>query len=254
MKITIITPTFNSARTIKDTIISIYNQNYSNIEHIIIDNCSLDKTINIIKDMSLPYTKIISEKDKGIYYAMNKGINLATGDVIGFLNSDDFYADADVLSKVINQFKKNTSLDACYADLIYIDKFDNFKNNRYWKSNKFKNGMFSKGWSPPHPTFFAHRSVYERFGVFNTNFQFASDNEIMMRFLEVHKINVNYVSEVWVKMRLGGISNNNLKNIFLQNMEILKALCQNGLPSNPLIFFFNKIILRINQRIRSFIN
>ena len=254
MKITIITPTFNSALTIKDTIMSIYNQKYSDIEHIVIDNCSSDKTTDIIKGMSLPYTKIISEKDKGIYYAMNKGINLATGDIIGFLNSDDFYADPQILSKVINQFKKNTSLDACYADLIYTDKFETSKNIRYWKSNKFKDGMFSKGWCPPHPTFFAHRSVYERFGVFNIDFKLASDNEIMMRFLEVYKINVNYVPEVWIKMRLGGTTNNNLKNIFLQNLEILKALSLNGLPSNPLNFFFNKIILRVNQRIRSLIN
>lgn len=254
MKITIITPTFNSALTIKDTIMSIYNQKYSDIEHIVIDNCSSDKTTDIIKGMSLPYTKIISEKDKGIYYAMNKGINLATGDIIGFLNSDDFYADPQILFKVINQFKKNTSLDACYADLIYTDKFETSKNIRYWRSNKFKDGMFSKGWCPPHPTFFAHRSVYERFGVFNIDFKLASDNEIMMRFLEVYKINVNYVPEVWIKMRLGGTTNNNLKNIFLQNLEILKALSLNGLPSNPLIFFFNKIILRVNQRIRSLIN
>ena len=251
LKISIITVSYNSEKTIKTTLNSVQDQTYKKIEHIIIDGNSADKTVSIAKQY--PHiNKIISEHDDGIYDAMNKGINIATGDIICFLNSDDFYVRDDVLSRLVDVFEDNPSLEACYADLIYVDQMDTSKKKRYWKSNKFIPGLFAKGWCPPHPTFFALRSVYARFGIFNLDYRLASDNEMMMRLLEVHKINVHYIPEVWIKMRLGGVTNKNLKNLFLQNVEILRALRKNGLSSNLISFFFHKIILRLRQRLNRF--
>ena len=162
-----------------------------------------------------------------------------------------FVADEiNVLSRVTCLFKDNFILDACYVDLIYIEPYNTSKNTHYCQSSTFISGLFAKGWCTPHPTFFALRLVYECFGLFNL--RFASDIEMMMRLLEVHKINVHYIPEVWIKMRLGGISNKNLKNLFLQNIEILRAIRKNGLSSNPIIFFFHKIILRLRQRLYRF--
>ena len=246
LKITIITVCYNSEKTIKTTLDSVANQTFKKIEHIIIDGKSTDKTISIVK--KYPHIKkIISEPDRGIYDAMNKGIKIATGDIIGFLNSDDFYASNEIVSKVARVFKDKPSVDACYADLIYTDQIDTTKNIRYWKSGKFIPGSFSKGWCPPHPTFFNRSSVYERFGSFNLNYRIASDVELMMRFLEVNKINVNYIPEIWVKMRMGGLSNKSLNNIKKLNKEILSALSSHHLPKNPFTFFSHKIISRVKQ-------
>ena len=180
----------------------------------------------------------------------NKGIQLAKGDVIGFLNSDDFYNNDKIIFKVANLFKQDPLLDCCYADLIYTSKLDKTKNVRYWKSSNFSPGLFSKGWCPPHQTFFVRRSVYEKFGSFNLDYHIASDVELMMRFLEVHKINFRYVPEVWVKMRLGGTTNKNLKNIYKQNIEVLNALKFHGITANWFYFLLNKIISRLLQFLR----
>ena len=245
-KISIISVCYNSERTIRSTLESVENQKYKNIEHLIIDGGSTDKTISIIKEY--PHIKkVISESDEGIYDAMNKGIEIATGDIIGFLNSDDFYANNDVLSSVASTFDLNSSIDACYADLIYTDQVNISKVIRYWKSNKFILGSFSKGWSPPHTTFFVYKSIYKRFGIFNLSYNIASDVELMMRFLEVNKINTEYVPEVWVKMRAGGTTNKNLKNIVTQNKEILHALKSHNLPVNWIVFLIYKIFSRSTQ-------
>ena len=250
MKISIITATFNSEKFINYCLHSIETQNYDNIEHIVIDGGSTDQTLSILQLKRNQIKELISEPDRGVYDAMNKGIKLATGEVIGFLNSDDFYVNKKILSKVASIFSNNSSIDACYSDLIYTDQVDTSKTARYWRSDKFKPGYFSKGWAPPHPTFFARRSVYERYGLFNLDYHFASDNDLMMRFMEVHKIKTEYFPEVWVKMRLGGATNNNLKNIYLGNLEILKALNKNGLSVNIISFFLNKIIMRFRQRLK----
>lgn len=249
MKISIITVTYNSFDVIKDCINSIKLQKHDNIEHIIIDGASTDGTVSFLESKLKQFSTLVSEPDEGVYDAMNKGLKIAQGDIIGFLNSDDFYANNQVLSKVVNIFKKNSSLEACYSDLIYTDQNNISKNVRYWKSSKFVPGSFSKGWCPPHPTFFARRDVFKRFGLFNLDYLIAADNEIMMRFMEVYKIKVQYIPEVWIKMRLGGISNKNLKNIILQNLEVLRALRNNGLSSNLISFCFHKIISRLSQRL-----
>jgi glycosyltransferase involved in cell wall biosynthesis len=252
VKISIVTVCYNSESFISSAIDSVLSQTYPDIEYIIIDGGSKDGTVSIVDSYGDKVTHFVSESDTGIYDAMNKGLKTATGDIIGFLNSDDFYARDDVLSRVTGVFDANPFLEACYADLIYVDQINISKKKRYWKSNKFIPGLFAKGWCPPHPTFFALRSVYARFGIFNLDYPLASDNEMMMRLLEVHKINVHYIPEVWTKMRLGGVTNKNLKNLFLQNVEILRALRKNGLSSNLISFFFHKIISRLRQRLNRF--
>ena len=247
MKISIITVVRNNKETIRDAIESVLSQNYENVKYIIIDGNSIDGTVEIIRSYANKIDKFVSEKDNGLYDAMNKGINIADGDIIGFLNSDDLYIDSDVLSKVAREFIAQPSLDACYADLVYVDHGSTSRVIRYWKSSKFSLGLFSKGWSPPHPTFFVSRRVYEKFGNFNIQYHIASDIELMIRFLEVYKIDVKYIPQLLVKMRYGGISNKSIKNMLNLNQEILGALDYHNLPKNIFIFFIYKIISRVKQ-------
>jgi len=244
LKISIITVTHNPGLVLLDCLNSVASQKYKNIEHIIVDNVSTDGTIPLLNSRRDQFAFLISEKDQGIYEAMNKGLKIATGDIIGFLNSDDFYANNNILSRVVTIFKDNSSLDACYADLIYVNPININKIIRFWQSSKFVSGLFAKGWCPPHPTFFVRRSVYERFGNFDLNYYIASDVELMMRFLEVQKINARYIPELWIKMRLGGITNKNFKNILIQNKEVLHALKNHNLSVNWISFFIYKIINR----------
>ncbi len=250
MKISIITVTLNSASVIQHCLNSVKEQKYENIEHIIVDGKSDDETLSILKSQRNYFTSLISESDNGIYDAMNKGINIATGDIIGFLNSDDFYANNNVLSKVAEIFTTNLSIDACYSDLIYVDQLTASKTVRYFKSSKFQPGLFSKGWCPPHPTFFVRKSIFERYGNFNLDLKIASDVDLMIRFLEVNKIQCLYIPEIWVKMRMGGTTNKSLKNIFLQNREIIFSLKKYNLPINKINFFTNKIISRMKQYLK----
>ena len=247
MKISIITVTLNSASVINHCLDSVQHQKHDDIEHIIIDGASTDGTLSLLESKREQFKFLISEPDKGIYDAMNKGIKVATGDIIGFLNSDDFYASNNILSRVASIFKDNSYLDSCYADLAYVDPLDISKNIRYWRSSKFVSGLFSKGWCPPHPTFFVRRSVYQRFGNFNLHYRIASDVELMMRFLEVQKINSRYIPELWIKMRLGGTTNKSFKNIVMQNKEVLHALKSHNLSVNWISFFIYKIINRVLQ-------
>lgn len=251
MKISVITPTYNSESVIKDCIESVANQSYKNFEHLVIDGASTDRTLQILQEYQNHLTVLLSQPDHGIYDAMNKGINLATGSVIGFLNSDDFYINNNILTKVADIFIEDTLLDACYADLLYTDKLDTSRIVRYYKSKKFVPGAFAKGWCPPHPTFFLRRSVFERFGYFNLNYSIAADVELMMRLLEINNIRVRYVPELWVKMRMGGVTNKNLKNICNQNQEVLRALRSHRLPTNIILFFLFKIFRRAMEFFRA---
>lgn len=247
MKISIITVSYNSENFIESCINSIIGQSYKDIEYIIIDGSSKDNTLKIIKKYSRYVSTIISEPDEGIYDAMNKGLKIAKGEIVGFLHSDDMYENAEVLSKVVNVFKNNTSLDACYADLIYVEKTNTSRIVRYWKSSKFIAGSFSKGWSPPHPTFFVRRSVYERYGDFNLKYPVVSDIELMMRLMEVHNIQTEYFNEIWIKMRLGGLSNKSFKSILNQNQDVLRALRSHNLNINTIIFIISKFFSRLKQ-------
>jgi len=248
MKISIITVSYNSAKTIRDTIDSVIQQNYHDIEYILVDGNSTDKTIEIIKSYGNKISKFISESDKGIYDAMNKGIQLASGEIVGILNSDDFYADADVLKNVANNFID--SIDGLYADLVYVDALNTTKIIRTWKSGAYKEGAFLKGWMPPHPTFFVRRKVYQNFGVFTNQLKSAADYELMLRFIHKEKIKVAYLAKIIVKMRAGGASNASIKNRIKANKEDRMAWKMNGLkpgvftlirkPLSKLTQFFKK--------------
>lgn len=243
MKISIITATYNSSKTIKDTVVSVLNQKYTNIEHIIVDGNSQDNTLEIIQNITNRVTKIISEPDKGIYDAMNKGIDLVTGDIVGILNSDDFYSSDDIISDIIDVFQR-TNCDAIYGDLEYIDANDSNKTIRHWKSKAYTKGLFKRGWHPAHPTFFVKKEIYEKYGNFNLKYRIAADYEIMLRFIEKNKIKTIYLPKTMVKMRTGGASNKSLKNIIEANKECYLAWKDNGLSISPFIFLmkpFSKI-------------
>lgn len=247
LKISIITVTYNCASVVTDCLASVAGQSHAFVDHVVIDGASTDDTLGLLREHRDALAVLVSEPDGGIYDAMNKGIDLATGDIVGFLNSDDFYASNTVLCRVAEVFEQDLSLEACYADLIYTGQTDVSRTVRYWQSSDLVPGAFSKGWCPPHPTFFVRRSVYERVGGFDLNYQIASDIELMMRFLEVHKIRVRYVPEVWVKMRMGGTTNKSLGNIWVQNQEVLRALRSHGLSANPIQFFGHKLLSRSKQ-------
>ena len=247
MKISVITVTLNNISLISDCLESVRKQKFNNIEHIVIDGGSTDGTINLLKSKYSKLITLVSEPDNGIYDAMNKGIKIAKGDVVGFLNSDDFYKDNEVLKKVARIFKEDTSIQACYADLIYVERNNKSKILRYFKSRKFVKGLFPKGWCPPHPTFFVRSSIFKKYGNFDLNYRIASDVDLMMRYLEKYKVKAHYTPEVWVIMRNGGISNKSLKNILLQNKEILSSFNKNNLSVNLLKFFIIKIFSRIYQ-------
>jgi glycosyltransferase len=228
LKISIITITYNSAATLEQTIQSVIHQTYSNIEYIIIDGQSADATLEIINKYKDQVSKIVSEKDDGLYDALNKGIAMATGDVIGLLHSDDFYINNQVIEKYANVFLKENA-DAVYSDLYYVDKTNTDKLIRKWKSGNYQHGDFVNGWMPPHPTFFVKKEVYQKFGVFNLSFKSAADYELMLRFIHKHKIKLGYLPEYTVKMRLGGKSNKNIQNRVNANLEDRRAWEINGL-------------------------
>lgn len=217
LRISIITVTYNSAGTIKDTLESIKNQDYPHIEHIIIDGGSKDNTMDIVAQY--PHVAIKkSEKDKGIYDAMNKGLKLATGDIIGILNSDDMYASNQVLSKVASRFK-NENRPVLYGDLQYVHQNNLDKVVRTWVSGTYTKSSFYYGWMPPHPTVFFRRWVYDEVGLFNTSFRVAADYEMMLRVLFKKEYKASYLNEILVKMRTGGVSNDSFKNRLRTNQE-----------------------------------
>jgi glycosyltransferase involved in cell wall biosynthesis len=242
-KISVITVVFNNEDTIADTIDSVAAQGYANLEYIVIDGLSKDRTLDRIKERKGIISKLISEQDAGIYDAMNKGIALATGDIIGFINGDDFYLPG-TLAKVAKTFKEHPQLEACYGDLCYVKQNDPQTVVRHWRSSAFVPAAFEKGWAPPHPTFFVRRDVYERFGSFDLGYRIAADVELMMRFLERHRIRVQYVPGVMVKMRMGGTTNRSLTNIINQNKEILRALRTHGLNADLFRFLSRKFLSR----------
>ncbi|HEV7230648.1 MAG TPA: glycosyltransferase family 2 protein [Bacteroidia bacterium] len=248
MKISVITVCYNSAATLRHTIESVLSQDYPDIEYIIIDGGSLDETPDIIRSYGANISKFISESDEGIYHALNKGISMATGDVIGFLHSDDFYTSPAILSVVACAFL-STNADGVYGDLQYVGKEDTNKVFRNWISGSYSEGLFLKGWMPPHPAFFVKRSCYGKFGLFDTNFLSAADYELMLRFIHRYKIKLAYVPQVLVKMRVGGKSNVTLLNRWKANREDLKAWKVNGLK--PGMF---TLLLKPLSKLRQFLS
>lgn len=222
LKVSIITVSFNSIETIKNTIESVKNQDWPFIEHIIIDGASNDGTLAVIENEINPNMTVVSEPDNGIYDAMNKGIALASGDIIGFLNSDDFFANESTVRWIASSFDEYS--DICYGDLVYVERYNVSKYIRYWKSGFFSKRLFKIGWIPPHPTFYARASYFSRYGNFNLNYNLASDFELMHRFIIFSNGRIKYLQKTLVYMRLGGATNESFRNIILQNQEILKIL------------------------------
>ncbi|MBB4195291.1 glycosyltransferase involved in cell wall biosynthesis [Rhizobium aethiopicum] len=250
-KISIITPTFNSSSVILDNMRSVRRQAYRDWEQIIVDGASTDDTLARINTLPPAGTKVISEPDNGIYDAMNKGIALATGDIVGFLNSDDFYAHDQVLATIAS-IMADTSVDACYADLDYVDKCDTQKIKRVWRSQPYHDGLFEKGWMPAHPTFYVRRDILRRSGGFDLAFPRQADFELCMRLMAKNRIKARYCNDVWVKMRTGGTSNNSVAGILKGNLEAYRACRKNRLQVN-VMFIPVKILSRIPQFVAAFL-
>ena len=232
-KISVVTVAFNSDRTIVDTLHSVGAQDYDSVEYIVVDGASTDRTIDIVKEQGDIVDILITGPDHGLYDAMNKGIRAASGEVVGFLNSDDFYAGNRVIREVA-EFMDEQNLDACYGDLIYVNPKRTDRTMRYWRSGP--PSSWAWGWHPPHPTFFCRRKIYEKYGCFNTKYSIAADYELMLRFMVKYKINVGYLPKILVHMRSGGKSNS-LKGILRANIEIINAYRDNSLRYSPLLFF-----------------
>ncbi len=249
-KISIITASFQSESTIRDTLESVNMQTYPSIDHVIIDGASTDKTIDIVKECGQRVVKVISEPDEGIFDAYNKGLAISEGEIIGILNSDDFYATPKVVEHVMEAFKDPT-VDAVYADLVYVDKDDTSKIVRHWKSRPYRQGDFIKGFVPAHPTLFLRRSVYDRTGGFDSGFRYAGDYEFMLRAFHTKEVKSVYLPEIVVKMRTGGATGGALPFIKKQNLEILNALDAHGIKVFKPSFFMRKFINRFMQRLRA---
>ncbi len=241
-KVSIITVCFNSAATLENTILSIESQDYPNIEYIVVDGASMDGTLAIIEKHKTRINKFISEKDNGMYFAINKGISLATGDIIGLLHSDDFYVRNDVISRVVKRFEESGA-DAVYGDLQYVKRNDPKEIVRNWIAKPYESNMFLFGWMPPHPTFFVKKECIENYGNYNTSLHFAADYELMLRLVHKHGIKVSYLHELLVRMRIGGISNTPFTNRIRVNLEERRCWKINNLKP----YFFTSFLKPIRK-------
>lgn len=251
MKISIVTATYNSENTVEDTIKSVLSQNYKDYEYIIIDGVSKDNTLDIVRKYEPQFEgkmKVFSEKDQGIYDAMNKGFHRATGDALMLINSDDLFARPDALELVVKEFEKNPDIDGVYADLYYVSQNNIDNIVRVWKTGEQK--PMRKGWLPAHPTFYVKRESYEKFGYFNLTYSLAADFELMLRFVEKHHIKLQYLPEYLVKMRLGGATSKNIQNIYRQDVETIRAFKENGLPGGNIMYLFWRYLPKIKQFFR----
>ena len=244
MKTSIITVCLNSVATIEDTIKSILIQDYKDIEHIVVDGGSTDGTLEILANYRNRIAKCVSESDKGIYDAMNKGIRLSSGNIVAALNSDDIYASKSIISEMV-EFMQGNDLDAAYGDLVYVNCKNTNRITRFWKTGTYKKRAFSYGWVIPHPTFFCRKQVFEKYGYFNEDFQIAADFELMLRFVEKYQIKIGYLPKVIVKMRAGGKANV-LQGIIRGNREIVNSFRLNGLRLSPW-FFVYKPMAKMSQ-------
>jgi glycosyltransferase involved in cell wall biosynthesis len=249
MKVSIITVVYDNESTINYAIESVLSQDYSNIEYIVIDGKSTDGTIEKIQNYKDHITCFLSEPDGGIYDAMNKGLKLATGDIIGILNSDDFYVSNDIISEIVNEFE-DKKVDLIFGDMVYVKPENLDKITRHYRSNNFHPNKFAWGWMPGHPSCFLKREIYEKYGYFKTDYKIAADYELLTRFMAKHGISYSYIPKVIVKMRTGGVSTANLKSNWILNKEIVRACRENGIKTNMpkvLLKYFTKIFQLIRK-------
>ena len=254
MKISIITATYNSRQYLPDVINSIRQQTYPNIEYIVIDGGSIDGTVEFLRQSNL-ISRIISEPDKGIYDALNKGINFASGDIIGFLHSDDLFSSSETLQHIVDAFSTSSPLgggregaSVVYGDLIFIEPKDSDKIVRYWKSQSFKPHLLHRGWMPPHPTIFMRHEVYEKHGFFNIDLKCSADYDYILRVFRDPTLNITYLPEVITKMRVGGVSTKGIKNLINKKKEDYWVLKNNHMPL-PLWILLVKNLSKIPQLI-----
>lgn len=251
MRFSIITVTWNSDKTVEDTIKSVLCQTYKNYEYLIIDGLSKDTTLDIARKYEPLFEgrmKIYSEKDKGIYDAMNKGFQKATGDVLMLINSDDLFSRPDALQLVIDEFLKNPEIDGVYADLNYVSQNNVDNIVRVWKTGKQKPMRY--GWLPAHPTFYVKREIYKKYGYFNLSYPLAADFELMLRFIEKYKVRLTYLPLSLVKMRLGGTTSRSIQNIYKQDVETIRAFKENGLSGGNIFYLFFRYLPKIMQFFR----
>lgn len=247
MKISIITVTYNSSKTLSDTIESVLKQKYDNYEYLLIDGASKDSTVEIIKEYESKFCgkmRWISEPDKGMYDGINKGIKMATGDVVGIINSDDFYHRTDILQIVNDSFEQNPDIQAIYGDVRFVHPDDLSKTVRYYSSKRFRPSKFRWGWMPAHPSFFTFRENFEKYGYYQYDYHIAADFELLTRFLYTNKLPSKYIPVDFMKMRTGGRSTSGIKSNILLNKEIVRACRENGIYTNmPMLFlkYFRKV-------------
>jgi len=247
VKISVVTVCYNCAHTLADTLESVRRQSHGELEHILVDGGSTDGTQDLVAKHNGRISKFVSEPDEGIYDAMNKGLCLAEGEFVAFLNADDMYTDDHVISDVVAAAEAG-DVDAVYGDLLYVRRDDPGKVVRYWKAGEYLPGAFRLGWVPPHPTFFCRRRVFERFGAFDSAYRLAGDFELMLRLIERHGIRVGYIPRPLVRMRVGGRANT-VRGVLRGNREILRAFAANGLKPAP-GFFWRKPLVKVGQFLR----
>ncbi len=253
MKVSIVTVCFNSEQTIRDTLESVVSQSYEDIEYIIVDGASTDGTLAIVDEFKDRIARVVSEPDGGIYDAMNKGISLATGDLVGLLNSDDFFASENAVSEIVECFRGNDELDIVFGDLVYVNSKTDSTVRRFYSSRRFRPWKLRFGFMPPHPATYVRKRVYDNFGLYSLDYRIASDYEMFVRWLFVNRIRFRRVNKVLVRMRMGGISTSGISNSLLLNKEIVRACVSNGLYTN-VFFLMPKIpfkLLELFSRPRS---
>ncbi len=230
MKVSVITATYNSAKSIESCLFSVLNQNYNDIEYVIIDGKSNDQTLTILNKFAAEYNqiRIFSEKDSGLYDALNKGIKLTSGDIIGFVHSDDFLESNNIIHEIVSMFKSD-NLDGVYGDLQYVDKDNTQKVKRNWTSCKFNESLLKNGWMPPHPTLFLKKDVYEKHGFFDLSYSISADYDFILRIFNDLELKFEYLPKVITKMRFGGVSNRSLKNIIKKSIEDYRAIKNNNI-------------------------
>lgn len=243
--ISVITVSRNSRDTIADTLESVIAQTHRPIEHIVIDGASTDGTLDILERYRGSLARLVSEPDGGIYPAMNKGMAMATGDIVGILNSDDVYADENALKDVAAAFS-DPAVEVCYGDIYYVDARNLCRVIRHWTSQPFRPGMFETGWMPPHPAFFIRRRALKRVGLFEERYRYAADFDFMLRALEVHRLQSVHLPRVVVRMRVGGTTNNSVLNVLKGNLEAYDACKRSGLDVGP-VFMLRKILRKLPQ-------
>jgi glycosyltransferase involved in cell wall biosynthesis len=230
LKVSIITVVYNNSETIADCIDSVLNQSYPNIEYIIIDGESTDGTVDVVNKYGNKITTFISEPDKGLYDAMNKGINLSTGDIVGIISSDDLYINDSIVEEIVDVFEA-TSTESVYADMLLVSRDNINKTIRYYDSSHFSPTKFAYGWMPAHPTFFVKKHIYDKYGVFKLNYKIGADFDILCRFLYVNNVSYQYIQKPIIRMRLGGVSTS-FSSIYINNIETLRACRENGIKTN----------------------